>query len=99
MDTDTYKWNDLIVGVYPKGRELKIKGRLFAMLTFPVRTYFLHGEMMLKKCPPTNHDAVIELLKDSIGVANVATLGARKGQHIFGHQYGFFKMERLLYPI
>ncbi|AAV92087.1 L [Taro vein chlorosis virus] len=39
--------NDKIIGVYPKERELKIKARLFSLMSFKLRLYFVSTEALL----------------------------------------------------
>lgn len=39
--------DDLIIGVYPKERELKIKARLFSLMSYNLRQYFVSTEHLL----------------------------------------------------
>ncbi|DAF42283.1 TPA_asm: L [Agave tequilana virus 1] len=61
--------NDLIIGVYPKERELKIKARLFSLMSFRLRQYFvategLLGEKMLPYFPQiTMSTSMLDMLK------------------------------------
>lgn len=50
IDKHGFSLNDLVIGVNPKERELKIDPRLFSLMTPNVRMYFTATEHLLKEC-------------------------------------------------
>ncbi|FAA01392.1 TPA: RNA-dependent RNA polymerase [Anole lyssa-like virus 1] len=47
VDKDGLDFNDLIIGLKPKERELKIEGRFFALMSWNLRLYFVITEKLL----------------------------------------------------
>lgn len=49
IDETGLSTNDLIIGLRPKERELKIKGRYFALMSWRLREYFVVSEYLIKE--------------------------------------------------
>ena len=67
---------DLMIGLKPKERELKIEGRYFSLLTWKLREYFVVTEYLIKEqiLPLyqglTMRDSMIEVLKKMMNGAD-----------------------------